>query len=125
MGSAGAGEFGTYKDNGAGALPDGKADDFECPLKIELISLEDVAISDYYINTNSVPSVGEPVELSPVLCNKRLVVISQSTQKVLGNLSVVYNYLLLCMSKGMSYSGSVVSSGMSPVPYVVVTLNAN
>ena len=124
MGSAGSGMFGTYKDNGAGALPSVKSGNQECPLEIKYIPLEDVAISDYYVKHSSVPNVGEQIEVMSIPHKKRMVVALQNTQEILGNLPVTYNYLLVCISNGMTYSGNVVSSGVTPVPYIVVDLHA-
>lgn len=125
MGSSGSGMFGTYQGGGAGAsVNGGKFDEIECPLEIENIRLEDVAISEYYLHNQHVPPVNEPIELSMQLVNKRLAVVLTSTQEVIGNLPVQYNYLNLCMKKGKKYSGIVKASGLSPIPYIVVNLYA-
>lgn len=124
MGSAGTGMFGTYKDNGAGALPNDNSGNPVCPLEIKYIRLEDVAISDYYVNHSSIPNVEEQVVVMPTPHKKRMVVVLQNTQEIIGNLPVTYNYLMLCIANGMTYSGNVISSGLSPVPYIVVNLHA-
>ena len=111
MGSSGNGMFGTYRGGGAGSIVrGGNNGGDECPLAIENILLEDVAISEYFQNHKDVPSTG-PVVLS-------------STQEVIGNLPVSYNYLNLCIKKGKRYSGEIKSSGLSPVPFIVVNLYA-
>ena len=125
MGSSGNGMFGTYRGGGAGSIANGGNNGGEgCPLEIENIRLEDVAISEYFLNHNDVPSVGEPVELAMQLVNKRLAVVLTSTQEVIGNLPVSYNYLNLCIKKGKRYSGEIKSSGLSPIPFIVVNLYA-
>lgn len=125
MGSTGSGMFGAYPSGGGGALGSSRdASGDNCPLKIENIRLEDVAISEYYLNNEDVPSVGEEVELSVQLVGKRLVVVLTETQEVIGNMPVTYNNLKICMTKGMSYAGEIKSSGLSPVPYIVVNLYA-
>ncbi len=125
MGSTGNGMFGTYRGSGAGSIPNsGNNGGDECPLVIENILLEDVAISEYYQNHKAVPSNGEAVELSMKLINKRLAVVLSSTQEVIGNLPVSYNYLNLCIKKGKRYSGDIKSSGLSPIPFIVVNLHA-
>lgn len=49
MGSSGNGMFGTYRGGGAGSIVrGGNNGGDECPLAIENILLEDVAISEYF-----------------------------------------------------------------------------
>ena len=116
MGSSGNGMFGTYRGGGAGSIVrGGNNGGDECPLAIENILLEDVAISEYFQNHKDVPSTGQAVELSMQLVNKRLAVVLSSTQEVIGN---------LCIKKGKRYSGEIKSSGLSPVPFIVVNLYA-
>lgn len=125
MGSSGSGMFGTYRNGGAGSLGVGSIEkESGCPARIEQIRLEDVAISEYYLKYENVPSVGMSVELAMQTVGKRLVVISKDTKEVIGNLPVRYNYLNLCIQKGKSYFGNVLSSGLKPIPYVVVNLYA-
>ena len=51
MGSSGNGMFGTYRGGGAGSIVrGGNNGGDECPLAIENILLEDVAISEYFQN---------------------------------------------------------------------------
>lgn len=118
MGSTGSGRFGTYSNGGAGSITDGE----ECPLVIENIRLEDVAISDYYLDHSGVPLAGEAVELTHRLVNKRLVAVLTGTQEIIGNLPVSYNYLNICLKKGKRYSGKIKASGLSPIPFIVVNL---
>ena len=122
MGSSGGGRFSAYQVERAGTMGNGEQSD--CPLKIENISLEDVAISEYYLHHDSVPVIGEAVELSIKLINKRLVVVLSDTQEVIGNMPVLYNMLFLCIKKGYKYSGTIKGSGLVPIPYVVVNLYA-
>lgn len=125
MGSTGSGMFGAYRNGGAGSIESGrKLGEAECPLEIENVRLEDVAISDYYLHNKNVPDVNESVELSMQLVNKRLALILSGTGVVIGNLPVKYNFLNLCMKKGKRYLGVIKASGLSPVPYIVVNLYA-
>lgn len=136
MGSAGSGKFGTYRvGNGqatggkgpeggtAGGGLGGGIGEIECPSVIENIRLEDVAVSDYYVNHQSLPSSRNLVELNNTVYKGRLVVKATSTGEVLGNLPTQYNHLINCIKKGMHYSGTIVASGTTPVPFVVVTLH--
>ena len=138
MGSSGSGKFGTYRigngygigggtgnsgGNVGGGLGGG-ASEVECPSVIENIRLEDVATSDYYVHHQSTPSSGEPIELNNTVYKGRLVIKSTSTGEVLGNLPTQYNYLINCIKKGVQYTGVVVASGVTPVPFVVVTIHA-
>ena len=125
MGSSGNGLFGTYRGGGAGSIVNGGNNGEDaCPLVIENIRLEDVAISEYFQNHKDVPSTGQSVELAMQLVNKRLAVVLSSTQEVIGNLPVSYNYLNLCIKKRIKYLGEIKSSGLSPVPFIVVNLYA-
>lgn len=131
MGSSGYEKFGTYHfgDNpfgsnypgGIGGAAGGGGE-ISCPSVVELIRLEDVALSEYYQNNKAVPPVGSEVELDSIVNHGRLAVKLSSTEEVLGNMPTEYNYLLTCLQSGMYYSGTVVSSGEIPIPYVVVTL---
>ena len=131
MGSAGSGRFGTYRtaksqveiENGNDGVGGGIGE-VECPSNIENIRLEDVATSQYYVTHKSLPPSGDPVELNNTIYRGRLVVVVVSTGEILGNLPTQYNYLIKCIKKSMQYSGSVVLSGLIPVPFVVVTLHA-
>ncbi|GLC82097.1 hypothetical protein [Lacrimispora brassicae] len=135
MGSAGSGKFGNYRGSGAGSFygdgsggdgsgGDGSGGELKCPLSIENINLDDVGMCDYYQNYNKVPFVNEKIELSENLVNKRMVVVLSDTKKIIGNLPIHYNYLNLCLKKEMRYSGEIISSGLSPIPYIVVNLYA-
>lgn len=125
MGSSGSGMFGTYRAGGIGSIAGGSSsEEVECPLVIENINLDDVAISEYFLNYKNVPDVNKTVELSTLIVNKRLVVILTDTGEVIGNLPVKYNYLNICMKKDKKYSGTVKSSGLVPIPYIVVNLYA-
>lgn len=137
MGSAGSGKFGTYRfgggqitggsgtgngDSGVIGGLGGEAGEIECPKNIEYIRLEDVATSDYYANRKSLPHKGDSVKLSNTINYGRLVVTA-STGEVLGNLPTQYNYLINCIKKDMQYSGTILASGLTPIPFVVVTLH--
>lgn len=124
MGSSGSGSFGTYRGEGAGSVANGgQLGEIECPLNIENIKLEDVGISSYYLFNHNVPPVNSIVELSMKLVNKRLVVVLSTSQEVIGNLPVKYNYLNICMKRDYKYSGSIKASGLTPIPYIVVNLH--
>jgi len=138
MGSSGSGKFGTYRfgndkttegsETGMGGGGRGGAGggigEIECPSTIELIRLEDVAASEYYVENLSLPSPSDLVYLHNTIHKGRLVVKSTSTEEILGNLPTQYNYLINCIKKEMSYTGIVVASGKTPIPFLVVTLNA-
>jgi hypothetical protein len=141
MGSSGSGKFGTYhvgngqtaggsgsgaggSGGGAGGVLGGGTGEIECPAIIENIRLEDVATSDYYVTNHSLPASGDPVDLHNAIHKGRLVVKATSTGEILGNLPTQYNYLINCIKRGMHYTGVVVASGKTPVPFVVVTLHA-
>lgn len=134
MGSAGSGKFGTYRigngegtsgtGSGVGGTGGGGTGEIECPKILENIPLEDVAVSEYYQNHNTLPGQGISVKLRTTIYRGRLVVETDDSGEILGNLPTQYNTLVNCIKKGMKYSGAIVASGITPVPFVVVTLNA-
>ena len=136
MGSSGSGRFGNYRigngqtvggannvSGGAGGGLGGGGIEIDCPTVIENIRLEDVATSEYFLRHQSLPNPGEPVELNSIPHNGRLVVTNTLTKEVLGNLPTQYNYLINCI-KNVRYDGTIIASGMRPIPFVVVTLHA-
>lgn len=123
MGSSGRGKFGNYDITNKSDTERGGEENHGCPSEILNINLEDVGTSEYYIKHNSVPKVGDATFLGTKLYEGRLVVILSSTNEVLGNLPTEYNFLLDCLSRELAYLGEVVGSGMSPIPFVVVTLH--
>lgn len=134
MGSAGSGRFGTYRigDTGGtsatGSTEGGTSGtgtgEIECPQMLENIPLEDVAVSEYYQKHNMLPGRGTPVKLRSTIYRGRLVIETTDSSEILGNLPTQYNTLVNCIKKGLKYSGVIVASGINPVPFVVVTLNA-
>ncbi|TEB09362.1 hypothetical protein [Pelotomaculum propionicicum] len=134
MGSAGSGKFGTYRigkgegtsgtGSGVGRMGSEGSGEVECPKIIENIPLEDVAVLEYYQKYNTLPSQETSVRLRATIYRGRLVVETADLGEILGNLPTQYNTLINCIKKGMKYSGTIVASGITPVPFVVVTLNA-
>lgn len=137
MGSSGTGQFGNYRINdnldtskqnnglnlnGIGGVGEGHGE-ILCPDSIELINLEDVSFSEYYKRYKNVPAKDEKVKLRNKLYNGRLVVELLSTNEIIGNLPTEYNYLFNCVQNGRAYFGEIKSSGIDPIPYVVVTLH--
>jgi len=131
MGSSGSGKFGTYRignDNNTNESEGGSGSasirEVECPKIIENIPLEDVGVSEYYQKNKALPISKTEVRLRITLYRGRLVVETVSTGEVIGNLPTQYNALVNCIKTGMKYSGIIVACGITPVPFVVVTLNA-
>ncbi|MDF2842036.1 MAG: hypothetical protein K0R00_462 [Herbinix sp.] len=126
MGSSGSGRFGNYSSEGAGSfLGGGNAKgEISCPLELLLLKLEDIATSEYYLKYHNVPSISITIEVKSEMVNRRLVVIESESELVIGNIPVEYNYLNICIKKGMIYSGVICSSNIKPIPYVVVNLYA-
>ncbi len=128
MGSKGSGRFGTYKErpsvgtntSGSSFSQAGRS----CPSIIENIKLEDVATSEFFTKYNEVPAVGLDVQVRKKLHSGRLVVELVKTQEIIGNLPVQHSYLFTCISGGINYVGRIIASGLEPVEFIVVTLNA-
>lgn len=112
MGSTGTGNFGDYRPSGA----------TRCDQPIDA-ELEDVAQSEYVTSMKAVPKVGALVRLRPTLSNGRIVAEDSQTAKVIGSLPTRYNYLLLCLTKGYGYEGSVSASATRPLHAVDVHLD--
>ncbi len=126
MGSTGSGKFGTYNVSETSRIAKvniGGIDEITCPKIITNIKLEDVATSEYYSDYDSVPPKRTRVNLRTNIYEGRLVVEHENQQKILGNLPTQYNYLINCIKKEF-YSGEIISSGIVPIPYIVVSLNA-
>jgi hypothetical protein len=128
MGSSGVGSFGDYKPkvvqtSSGTQMPVGGNDD-PCNVPLENIRLEDVGQLDYYNNHSTVPQVGQPVQIRVTLVNGRIAVDTADTSEVIGNLPTKYHTIINCLNSGRRYEGSVVSSGLIPIPYVVVSLYA-
>jgi hypothetical protein len=132
MGSSGSGTFGNYKP---GSVPNGMTDtgdgigggigkEQNCPEVVENINLEDVATSQFYVKHKALPPAKSPVRLRSETYQNRMVVEVADTGEILGNLPTQYHTLLICMKRGMKYEGIVLSSGLSPIPFAVVTLYA-
>lgn len=124
MGSSGSGKFGTYRIGGGATDGVGGTGEVECPKLIENIRLEDVAISEYYTKHKTLPLRQAGVQIRDKLYQGRLVVETIDTNEIIGNVPTQYNYLVNCIKSGMNYVGNIISSGGSPIPYVVVTLSA-
>lgn len=131
MGSTGSGSFGNYRiggegaGNGTGSSGTGSVSkEIECPDIIENIRLEDVATSEYYTKHQKLPGISSKVNLRSKVHQGRLVMETADTHEVIGNLPTQYNFLLTCLSTGKRYSGQIISSGVTPIPYAVVTLRA-
>ena len=130
MCSTGFGRFGDYEVKtkteeigSGGRVGDGVNDYDLCSKEISNIKIEDVATSDYYTRNKKVPIAGADVELLPMVKNGRLVIALSSCKTVIGNLPSRYNYLRVCSEEGFEYVGEVVSSGLSPIPYIMVDLH--
>jgi len=115
MGSAGAGQFGNYKNDGLG-VANNKNQNFQD----KIINLEDVATSNYYINHNSVPNPGKLITIT--FSNNRIAAQLTSMNEIIGNLPVQYNYLLKEIQQGKNITGNIESSGTIPIPYITIKL---
>lgn len=132
MGSSGHGRFENYNErNNYGVnntsstsmnvgINSGSGQD--CPIELNTIKLEDVQTSQYYTERNKLPSIEDRVFLSDQIHNGRLVVVHTSSNLIIGNLPTTYNYMIRCLAN--NYTGNVISSGMEPIPFVVVDLHA-
>jgi hypothetical protein len=115
MGSSGTGSFGDLK------APSNKE---LCLREIREVLLEEVSLSQYYNNQRKVPDKDYPVEVGSSTINGRLVVISSENFEIVGYIPSRFSYLLGCMKKGHKYTGNVIFSTESPIPRIMVNLDA-
>lgn len=122
MGSSGTNRFTdypSYKDNSGktgGSEPKNK-----CEKAIGNIKLEDVENCEYYRENKDVPNIGDYVLLRQTLYSGRLV-IQNETGTVIGLLPTEYNYLRRCIEQGYSYEGTIITSGVKPLPFITIDL---
>ena len=115
MGSAGTGQFGNYQNNGLG-LSDNENQNFQD----KIINLEDVATSSYYVTHDSVPTPAELITIT--FSDNRIAAQLDTTNETIGNLPVQYNYLLKEIQQGKNITGSIESTGTTPIPYITIKL---
>lgn len=129
MGSTGYGKFGDYPHltNGKGASLRGGSNGVlsdSCPNELVLLKLDDVSQFDYYNTNHTVPQKNDVVFISPTIISGRIVVFHKQENKTLGSIPTEFNKYINCFLE-YEYIGTVVSSGLFPVPYVIVSLNKN
>ena len=129
MGSSGTGRFGDYYGGGNAGSISGNTntgvDGDSWPRELLQIKLEDIEHLEYYLNNSSVPESGHLVQIRDSLYNGRVVVQSAVTLEIIGNIPTRYNYIFFnCVTNGINYSGEVLSSDLTPIPFVVVNLYA-
>ena len=115
MGSSGTGTFGNYRPgNGSGENEKQKCAD------IIKINLEDIEFSEYFKNQNNVPESEQ--EVYPEFNNSRIVIKLKTSNEIIGNLPTKYNYILDCLNNNIMYLGKVITSGSTPIYFIVVDL---
>jgi hypothetical protein len=134
MGSTGTGKFSDYPGSSGGrpsGTPGGgggggsptKPDDVDkCGRAISDMSLEEVALADYFKNHKAVPPVKTKVRVRKKLVGGRVAVETTASSEVVGYVPTVYNYLRGCMEKGWKYEGQVDDSSKGKLPKVKVSL---
>ncbi len=138
MGSTSSGKFKDYppskgkkqKDEGgsgghdsSGSSDRGLGREDQCTRDLVNVALEEVGRSAYFQAHNRLPIAGTTVRLRAERVGPRLS-IDLATGESVGFLPTEYNYLLVCMKKGFTYSGEVVSLSESRIPSVRVNLQA-
>lgn len=134
MGSAGTGHMGDYDlsrkivSSGGSSKPGHSLEDetFEAndiDSINRLIRLEDVAASEYYDLTNSLPEIGQRVRIDTELHEKRMVVVDNATSMIIGNLPTRYQIVFQDALYGKPYEGTVRVSEVVPLPTVSVEIN--
>jgi len=125
MGSTTSGKFPDYprsgqkKDEPEGS--GGRRGTDKCARDLLNISLEEVGRSTFFRAHSTVPVAGTAVSLRSTLVGPRLSIDTQDGQDI-GFLPTEYNYLLVCLKRGFTYSGEVTSSSQLRVPSVRINL---
>jgi hypothetical protein len=126
MGSTSSSKFNDYppsgeKKGGSGGSKGGGAGGDRCAQDLSNVQLEEVGRSAYFQTHSSVPSPGTAITLRGTLIGPRLSIDTQNGESI-GFLSTAYNYLVVCMNKGFTYSGEVTTSSQKPVPSIRINL---
>jgi hypothetical protein len=126
MGSTSSGTFKNYpptatKKGGSGGPQGGGPGGDHCAQELLNVRLEEVGRSAYFQARNAVPNTGIPVNLRTARLGPRLSIDTADGQSI-GFLPTEFNYLVVCMKKGFSYSGEVTASSLQPVPSVRINL---
>jgi hypothetical protein len=131
MGTSGTDKFDDYKEPikkpkkpGSGGGGGGDEGGNRCILPLRNVLLEEVARSDFFSSSRSVPAVGREVEVLDTLVGGRVAVVTSDSGAVIGFLPVDLNYLRRCIEQGFRYEGAVTSSSSGRVPVVRVNLDA-
>lgn len=101
----------------------GKSEEMDaCDIPLPNVRLEEVVLSEFFLNKRTVPAVGTPVRVRPKLVGGRIAVETTRGNQSIGFLPTTNNYLLGCLKDGHNYKGKVTASFDSPVPRIVVDL---
>ena len=119
MGSTGSGSFSDYHGyNGGNSGENGGESGNDQCIRAFSTSLDEVASSDFYIKTKSLPIEGTEVI---VVFDKRLLVVDKSGSGI-GYLPTRYNYLRACMHDGFTYEGVINKATTIPIPSIIVDI---
>ena len=130
MGSTRTGRFSDYSGSSGGSEKSTKSSSNSkitgdagnrCEKNIK-VSLEEVAMCTYYSDHGGVPPVNTDVDVISKLVGGRIGVETSTDSELIGYLPTEYNYLRQCMEQGYSYSGTVTSSSLKPIPRISVSL---
>lgn len=131
MGSSGTNTFSDYPGSGGGR-PGGKGGGGggggeektdKCDVTLDDLSLEDVALSEYFTEKEKSPPENTKVRVREKLVDGRVAVETESGE-VIGYVPTAYNYLRQCISQGWKYRGKVSTSSSGKIPRVQVHLAA-
>ncbi|WP_422373691.1 hypothetical protein [Flagellimonas sp.] len=120
MGSTGSGHFTDYsgqKPKNGGDKTGGSNDQDRCNKAFNAM-LEEIERCEYFLTEEDVPKVGDKVTIGfdgrPI--------VNSIDGKVIGYLPTKLNYIKMCLDKGFTYSGRVVSSSNDLVASVSVDI---
>ena len=123
MGSRGTGRLTDYPgsrgSSSKGGGQGGSSGEDRCKKSISE-QLEEVGRCDYFKNHKAVPKAGTRVTAAQA----KRIAVSTTAGELIGYLPTKYNYLAACLAAGIKYNGKVVTSKDTPVPAVLVDLDA-
>ena len=96
-----------------------------CRREISEVYLDDIVNCDFYKHKGEVPPVYTSVYVAEQTRNGRFRVLLTEDHSEIGLLPAEYSYLLACISKGYTYTGSVIYKEDGQFPKVVVKLHGN
>ena len=120
MGSTGSGNFTDYNGfTGSNPKQGGKSQEEKCG-KAFSADLEDVELSNYYLENNNLPETNSEV----IIHFNGMRIVASIDGLEIGNLPTKFNYLLACFEK-FNYSGIISYTTITPLHTIKINVTPN